>query len=211
MRRRLFNLVTAASLLLCVAVGGLWVRSLGHFEQFHIRYARWPKPEEGRRVYVIVSWYSNTLRLSVIDSAVVAAHFRDWSGDRLNHFRQRRPPGLHFAFDGEDVTREMNGYRPGFAAHFYPDTDRPPAYGDQYVLAVRPWLPTLLLAVLPALWLHGFIKTRRARRRGLCPRCGYDLCATPDRCPECGHVSEPRCEPPNDSPVRTAATEEAAP
>jgi len=51
------------------------------------------------------------------------------------------------------------------------------------------WFPFILTAVLPALWL-----VRRRRRRaaqwrrdhGLCPRCGYDLRATSDRCPECG-------------------------
>jgi hypothetical protein len=50
------------------------------------------------------------------------------------------------------------------------------------------WLPTALTAILPALWLA--VRPARMRRRrserGLCANCGYDLRASPGRCPECG-------------------------
>jgi len=46
----------------------------------------------------------------------------------------------------------------------------------------------LLVVTQVGLWLV-LIPVRRRKRRvrqGLCARCGYDLRATPDRCPECG-------------------------
>lgn len=48
----------------------------------------------------------------------------------------------------------------------------------------------LLAAVLPATWLgiKAFVHIRRRRQRSerLCLICGYDLRASPQRCPECG-------------------------
>ncbi len=188
MRRRLSNLVTVASLLLCVAAGTLWVRSLGHFEQVSIWHARWPRADDARTLFVGFSWYSNTLRLEVIRQRFGTSHFQAWTAQQRDVFRRGSPPGMRWSFGGDNVTWAMNGYPPGFAAERTPYGSGPIRSGHRWVLAVRPWLPTMLTAVLPAIWLRRHGKARRARRKGLCPTCGYDLRATPDRCPECGTV-----------------------
>jgi len=62
----------------------------------------------------------------------------------------------------------------------------------------KPWkidlgLAFMLTAILPLIWLAlryaSWKRSRAQARMGRCPVCGYDLRATPDRCPECGAIA----------------------
>jgi hypothetical protein len=63
-----------------------------------------------------------------------------------------------------------------------------PATAPFFDIVITDWFFALLFAILPALHLRGMLRARRRHRAGLCRKCGYDLRATPDRCPECGTV-----------------------
>ena len=67
---------------------------------------------------------------------------------------------------------------------------RPSTYGDnvEHLLFVHFLYPVILLALLPLNWMRKYRgnRWRLKASMGCCQNCGYDLRATPERCPECG-------------------------
>jgi hypothetical protein len=57
-----------------------------------------------------------------------------------------------------------------------------------FVLMVPHWALAVLFGIVPLSWGMSRWRARRRKKTGLCPSCGYDLRATPGRCPECGAV-----------------------
>jgi hypothetical protein len=93
-----------------------------------------------------------------------------------------------------------------FAARTYAgfafEHDRPPANltasaraWSHTMISVPYWFIALLSLPLPLLALSRWRRERRIAREGLCPVCGYDLRASPDRCPECGAAREASATP----------------
>jgi hypothetical protein len=67
-----------------------------------------------------------------------------------------------------------------------------PTRGFDYVvmpfteIALPLWFIGLATLAPALLWLKRWRVARRRAGRGICRKCGYDLRATPERCPECG-------------------------
>jgi hypothetical protein len=70
--------------------------------------------------------------------------------------------------------------------------------GDDSEIVWRGYLvgmPFYLVPTLIIIWSVRKLVARKRRgriARGLCPSCGYDLRATPERCPECGTAVAPK-------------------
>jgi hypothetical protein len=62
--------------------------------------------------------------------------------------------------------------------------------GDDYTLVVPYYALAAALLAPPLVWWVRFRRRPRAAAGPRCAKCGYDLRATPDRCPECGRAAK---------------------
>jgi hypothetical protein len=97
------------------------------------------------------------------------------------------PAGFHFGFDrhNPDVATIADFNFHGFGTKHL--RSRGGWYREDGV-AFPLWFPVILFALLPSVRAYDRLRRRRRFAGAACLSCGYDLRATPSRCPECGAV-----------------------
>ena len=167
--RILFNTLKVLSLVMAVLVAALWWRSSSHDDTISIYNDRWFGKGDNPHVS---SSQGRLLYLFIFDGS---ENGRD--GFALRHQSQSRIP--HFVAMNTQHWIGGIGVGSGYNAAKFGTAVTVP---HGYVIAV--------LLALPAVAQGAAMIARRSRaRRGHCPSCGYDLRATPERCPECGAVA----------------------
>lgn len=206
--KRLFRcasgMVLVASLMLCVGVCALWVRSF-------VRHDRWRRgiadgeidveSRRGRLMWSRIYWVGDDPPPPVWD----------WRADPVHYFAalDEESPWRVFEWSWQSEYSVVCVLGVEWKTES-PDDDAPHSYAPLMV-AVPHWLLAGFLAAGPAYFALRGLRRRRivARsRKGLCPSCGYDLRATPEgggallgRCPECGaegNVPQASCQSDDD-------------
>jgi hypothetical protein len=162
---RLFMFCSAVSLLLCVAVCVLWVRSYWRRDVFTLMDghggAQWVEMVRGgfqwvRFASVPADTYSTGWRVAPPTDALPSRPFIGFAS------LSRTIP----LWDGTAV-RQV----------------------PMSVVTIPAWFVAIFAGILPALAVSAMFQRRFWWRHGVCQKCGYDLRATPERCPECGALS----------------------
>ena len=156
MRQRLFRILWALPLLLCLATAALWVRSYWRSDGYAWSESSQVYTERGELVFAIAG----------------------------PEFGFHVTPG----FGSGDVQDPDDFWNPRRKAdHTW---NALLAHGEEFpglhMVVVRFWGVCVVTAIPLAPVLARYARHHRRAARGCCTKCGYDLRATNERCPECG-------------------------
>jgi hypothetical protein len=177
LRRWLFNLAATVSALLLLVTAALWARGRYTWVDERVFVAR---PNGAERYNI---WGLRNTPFGVTGFLTLAVPF-DPAMPRYEAVRT-------FAADRASFNQFFAPYGARGAAGVWwvtiPDRRHYQWHG---LFHVPHWTLALLTSIVPTTWLVRRWRRRQRLTAGRCLTCGYDLRATPDRCPECGAASD---------------------
>jgi hypothetical protein len=203
-RGLILNLLTGFSLLLVVFTILLWTRSISHSDKLTYLSSAGDGYVLRTMPHGVAIGMTKHLREEVADYNPLTTGWsfvtQPWGASTRYSVKSTdvhlhdlyitlfaRPPSFEYHFLGF-------GWRsPDFMPTRFPllsmkylSVNLRPTPNPTSAIALPFWFLILVFAALPALRMMGWRRGIRRQRRGRCSQCGYDLRASPGRCPECG-------------------------
>ncbi|HEY7115828.1 MAG TPA: hypothetical protein VH475_04525 [Tepidisphaeraceae bacterium] len=180
--RILLNVVTMVSLVLCAATGLAWVRSYAYLVGMsgtvgNVRYEIFS--QRGQVVLV---------RFQPWAEASAATCFWDPVGPIDNSPAARAWGPVGIGWDAQTYHRWI-GFEYASGIYTPPFSWQLPRAPFRRI-GMPLWSLITVFALAPSRGFWRLARRCRPSNSGACTICGYDLRATPHRCPECGHVQE---------------------
>ncbi len=165
-RQMIFRSVSVLSMALFAATCVAWIRSQNRCDFVYYRDER----VLSNSVVRIIASFEGKLWLN--DERYDGTFRQSFANSRVFTVGSRPQLPGYLSLDSSALNPSRNGFM------WYSDS------GDR-ILLIPFWAILLLSSVLPFIFTISFFK-RQVTTAGHCRSCGYDLRATPDRCPECG-------------------------
>jgi hypothetical protein len=187
------------SLVCCLATVALWIKSYSN-----VNTVSWATEKLGG-----ATWFTRRSLLRNIRGTLEASI--EWNAGSLPLFSTMEQRGSYFvdylpvgqvhwktytlrqsAPNGRVTFMQKLGFEYNLEVLDRPNRIVREVHAKRYLLLGIPhWLAAILLGLWPGISMARWIGARGSRREsaGRCRQCGYDMRATPMRCPECGTVA----------------------